>query len=145
MGTKRASFGTTLEVDESGTYQAIAHLEEVNSPDTEVQLTDNPDLDQANGWMTRMVTGIVDPGTQQFNGFFDPAAEGQDTLLSLRDAPATDPTVDPTGFKTKWAKSGAAGTWTYTAFVTKFNVKAALADALKFTCTLALSGVITRS
>lgn len=85
---KRSSKGCLLKLSIAGVYTTIAHMISLNGPSPEVEETATPTLDQPGAGIPHDITGWVEPGTSDFEIYWDPLLAVHQALMALRTAPA---------------------------------------------------------
>ncbi|HWL09551.1 MAG TPA: phage tail tube protein [Planctomicrobium sp.] len=132
--SKRSSKGTTLKIEIASVYTSVAQLISLNGPGPEVQDTETPTLDQVGNEIAHDVTGWVEPGTSDFEIYWDPLLTTHQTLTSLLGAPAVK----------NWQNQYPVGTpMSYSAILKSLTPAAGVGEMLKASGSMQLTGLAT--
>ncbi|WP_437228767.1 hypothetical protein SH661x_001070 [Planctomicrobium sp. SH661] len=131
---KVTSKGTTLKVKIASVYVPVAQLISLGGPEDEVQDTETPTLDQVGNEIAHDVTGWVEPGTVDFEIYWDPVLEVHQTLMAFK---ATPQVAD-------WQNLYPVGTpMSYSAILKKLSPAAGVGEMLKASGSMQLTGLAT--
>jgi hypothetical protein len=130
---KVKSKGTILKQSIASVLTAVAQLTDISYSGGEVETFDATTLDGSVG-KAYSQTGYAEGGEFQISGFFDPALAGHQAITDIILAPAN----------CDWSVTfadAAPTTWTFTTAGVSFEFTVAMADGLKFSSTLKVTGL----
>ena len=130
------AFGTTLEIDNGGSYSEVAYVRSVDGPNMSLETVDSTHHGSTSGFRT-YVAGLADAGEVSAEILFDPS-----NATHMNSTGLLSELVGRTseGFKITWPD---ATTATFTAFVTAFSPSSPYEGMLTADVTLKLTGTVT--
>ena len=131
---KVTSKGTLLKVDIASTLTTVAQLLSCNGPSVEVQEVETPTLDASGASIPHSLTGWVQPGTVEFEIYWDPVLAVHLALTALLTTPA----------ETDFSITYAAGTaMEFTGILKTLSPATAVGEFLKASGSIQLTGLAT--
>lgn len=138
---KQAAFGSTLTYSPASYPVVIAQIGNITGPGISTDSIDVTTHDSTSAHR-QFVAGLVDAGEVSFDFQFDPAASAASgtVALGLMEAHATNRTV------ATWAITFPdSSTRTFSAFVTSWSANAPVDGAVTGSCSMKITGVITKA
>lgn len=133
---KQHAFGTTLEIDNGGSYSTVAYVRDISGPSLSLDATETTTHDSSNAWR-EFVGGLIDGGEVSLDLVYDPAEATHANSTGLL-SELTGRTVE--GFRVTWPDTSTA---TFNALVTGFEPGAPVDDLLSASATLKVTGAVT--
>lgn len=133
---QQAAFGTTIAIDNGGSYSTIAYVRDVGGPNISLDTIEVTTHSSTGGWR-EFIPGLLDGGEVTLDLFIDlsQATQGNSTGLLSE---LTGRTVE--GFRITWPD---ASTATFNAIVTSWEPGAVVDSALSGNVTLKITGAVT--
>lgn len=125
--------GTVLSQEIATVMTAVAQITSLDISGTESETYDSTTLDVSDAYKTYDPTGYTEPGTLDFELFYDPALSGHHAVTDLLSTPAL------CDWQVKYADTGAT-TQDVTSAGLSFGVTVAMDDGLKGSASLKLTG-----
>jgi Lambda phage tail tube protein, TTP len=138
-----AAINTFLKLSDGNspeTFVTVANVGDITGPSFAGAVVDVTSHSTGNAWRQKIVT-LLDPGTVTFPLFFIPNDSGHQRLQSvfvnrgLPTAPAS-----PADFQLSFPTSPSRTVYTFSAFISKFNMDAKVADVIRSNMELVLTG-----
>ena len=127
---KRSSKGSLLKLSIASIYTPVTHIISLNGPNSEVQEAETPTLDQTGAGIPHDITGWVEPGTSDFEAYWDPLLAIHQALKALLIVPAVK----------QWQQVYPVGSAiTYDGILKSFGTSAAAGEMLKASGSIQLS------
>lgn len=136
MTTKIKSKGTALQMTVAAAYVTIGQVISLDGPSMESETYESDTLDNASAGIPYSETGRTEGGSVSGELFFDPVDTYHLAMLALLTTPAS------MAYNMLFADA-ATTDWAFTGVGLQFGPKVALADGLKASFSVKLSGIPT--
>ena len=130
------SKGTVLQQELSMVFTAVAQVISLKQTGAESETFESTTLDTPGSGKTYATTGYVEPGSVDFELFYDPQLSGHQAMTDLLTTPADQ------NWKLIFADSGTTE-YPFTGAGISFDVDVAMADGLKGSGSIKLDGLGT--
>lgn len=127
--------GSVLKHDIAATLTAVAQVISINHSGAQSETFRSTSLDTSGAGHTYTPTGYAEPGTVDFELFFDPALAGHQIITDYITTPATQ------AHSITFADAGTSA-WEYTVAGQTFGVSVAMDDGVKATVSQQLTGLM---
>lgn len=134
MGT-RGGFGCELEVDRGAGFFSIGNIRVVGAPKPKVETADSTCHDAEGGFLTKLQTGRIDPGSMGFETLHDRDLELHAALIGA----TVNPPTPPWSYRL-WLPSGDG--YEFDAIVEQYAPDPKQAEPLAYSGTLQITGPV---